>query len=119
MNGEERYQAQVEDGVARFDSVTLPRVGNPQLRAIATGPNGLLEAIITVTVAADSCGLDLLPSPMEGCDIGSTADVDPERAGLQAELKANTSCGTVIWTVNGQTYPAVEALMVSQLYRDA
>lgn len=110
VNGNERFQAQVENGVARFESVTLPLSGTPQLRAIATGPNGLLEAVVNVSVAASACGLTLSPLPMEGCDIGSTADVDPERQGLQAELTATTSCESVIWTVNGQTYPAVDAI---------
>jgi hypothetical protein len=110
VNGTDPVRAQVEEGVARFESVTLPLSGPQSLSALATGPNGLLEAMIEVEVNASECLLELNPMPVEGCDIGSTSDVDPDRAGLQAELIASTDCDQVIWTVNGQSYPAVEAL---------
>ena len=108
VNGASPSRAQVEGGVASFESVTLPLSGTHQLRAIATGPNGLLESIIEVEVNASACELTLSPSPMEGCDIGATADVIPDREGLQAELSAETDCEQVVWTVNGQTYPPVD-----------
>jgi hypothetical protein len=110
VNGANFARATVMEGVAQFESITLPLTGTPQLRALATGPNGLLEDIINVTVNADACELTLSPEPAEGCDVGSTADVDTERPGLQAELTAQSTCNDVIWTVNGREYPAVSVV---------
>ena len=104
VNGGNPVRTQVENGKAFFESVTLPLSGTHELRAFTTGPNGLLEASVSVEVNASECELILSPAPMDGCDIGATADVDPDRPGLQAELKATSDCEQVIWTVNGQSY---------------
>lgn len=110
VNGTNFARANVIEGVAQFETVTLPLTGTHQLRALATGPNGLLEEVVNVLVNADACELRLLPEPAEGCDIGSTADVDTERPGLQAVLTAQSTCTDVIWTVNGREYPAMSVV---------
>ena len=110
VNGSNAVRTEVEDGTASFESVTLPLSGTHELRAFTTGTNGLLEASISVEVNASQCELILSPEPMEGCDIGATADVDSERPGLQAELKATSDCDQVIWTVNGQSYTPADVV---------
>ena len=110
VNGGNSVRAEVENGKASFASVTLPLSGTHELRAFTTGPNGLLEASVSVQVNASECELLLSPEPMDGCDIGATADVDPDRPGLQAELKASSDCDQVVWTVNGQSYTPADVV---------
>ena len=110
VNGADPQRAPVVEGVARFEQVTLPLSGEQELTALATGPNGLLETTINVTVNASSCELSLSPEPREGCDLGTTVDLDTERPGLQAELSALSTCSQVLWTVNGQAYPPADVI---------
>jgi len=110
VNGEEPQQVQIGNRVARFEQVTLPLTGEVKLTAFAGGSNGLIEEEITVTVNASACELSLTPEPMEGCDLGGSADLDPDASGLQVELSAASSCESVAWTVNGRAYDEVEVV---------
>jgi hypothetical protein len=98
-----------EDQKVIFTDVQLPLEGEVLLKAIAQGPQGLIEETLSVTVDAKTCDLSIFPQPSQNaCDISAADDQDLEKTGLQVELIAQTNCDQVSFTVNGQVYELLE-----------
>lgn len=110
VNDEAQGRIRSENGVATFDSVSLGLDQSSTISVLAQGPEGIIDANVTVNVEATRCELTVSPLAMEGCDISSALDVRPDEEGLQVELTAQTDCAQVLWTVNGEVLDPVEVV---------
>lgn len=107
VNGEAAGEVEPADGVARFESVTLP-IGDGDDVAVTLGATqGEANAEIGVTIAIDGCDVTLLPEEVDGC-LGDGADIDPATDGVQIELTARTNCGAVEFVQNGESVATVD-----------
>lgn len=114
VNGAPQRAADVNNGLVSFSQVTLPvpDSGTAEVRitALAQAPGGLLTEELLVNVEASSCELKLFPEPVDGCDLSSVDDLNPEQSGVQTTLRAETGCAQVTWVVNGVSFPPAETI---------
>ncbi|MFN3198432.1 MAG: hypothetical protein ACE366_08460 [Bradymonadia bacterium] len=108
--------AELADGNATFENVALPITGDAEtaVALIASaetveGERVIAEASVTVDVTA--CAVTLSPEPTEGvCDFDATADADPDIDGVQVNVQASSTCGRVVFMVNGEAQPGIDVV---------
>jgi hypothetical protein len=91
QNGEMVFDAQLPsaNGDYTITATVSPSAGDP------------VTDSIVVSVRTTGCTLTVLPQPLGvGCDLGASADQDPNMPGMQTTLTAQTSCPDVSVTVN-------------------
>lgn len=108
VDGEAAGEAPLAGGEADFGLVTLPiGDGDRDVRLTATVPAAGGESVraeIVVHIDIDGCALTVRPGPTgRACDVLAADDVDPNVPGVQMELRAESNCGAVVFTVNGET----------------
>ena len=108
------------DNMATFRGVTLS-IGSGQnsveLVATVASAAGEARAELVVDIAIDACTLTF--DPPAGC-VGGDQDADPEAAGVQIELSAETNCAEVTFIVNGMetTVAAMNGRSAAQITLD-
>lgn len=114
VNGVPQRASTVVNGVAVFNQITLPvperGTAEVTISALTQSLNGLLTESIYVNVEASTCALTLYPAAVDGCDLSSVDDLNPDQPGVQTTLRAETECAQVTWLVNGITYPPAEVV---------
>ena len=110
VNGVSQGRANVDQDRAVLDRATLPIESTVTLSAIAQGEMGLVQTEVQVNIEAQPCELAIFPQAQEGCDLGTSFDVDPETPGLQVELRAESTCSEVSWTINTLTTPWIPVI---------
>lgn len=102
--------AVVGDAPIEFDDVTLPFDSDVSLVALykPEGDGEDVEARISVSVDITACALEVRPAPSGGqCDVTTADDLDPAE-GIQIRLEATSTCGEVVFTINGEDQAPVQ-----------
>lgn len=101
VDGEAAGEVAPSDGVARFESVTLPIGDGNDVAVALRATQAGAEAEIGVTIRIDGCAVELAPEPIDGC-WGPDSDADPDTDGIQLDFEARTNCGSVTFERTGE-----------------
>ncbi len=109
LNGVEAGSAEPPpSGRLRFSRVRLPITADlVSLNVQVPAPGRVASAQIDIFIDIQGCDLSLEPphNAGEGCDYTSKDDVNPEQAGLQILMAAQSNCSNVIFEVNAVPQP--------------